>query len=85
MQTTLPEAPAEFRRDDPGRPIAADGYPLSGLAAVEDLVLISGLSRPLLYARTSSGEMPSRKFGRARRVEWSVVRQLFLTTQIDQG
>ncbi|MFO1000878.1 MAG: hypothetical protein U0936_11090 [Planctomycetaceae bacterium] len=39
-----------FRRDEKGRPIAADGYPLTGLASVAEVVAATGLSRSQIYA-----------------------------------
>lgn len=61
------------------RPTAEDGYPISGLAKIGEVVVASGLSRSKVYAMLSSGELPSLRFGKSRRVAWQVVRELFLT------
>ena len=68
----------QIRRDEKGRVIAEDGYPLSGLATPRDGIAISSLSRAEFYKRIRSGEIPSRKFGRAIRIEWAVIRRMFL-------
>lgn len=76
----------EFRRDDQGRAVLADGYPAAGLAVIDEVVAVSGLSRSKVYSMLDR-EIPTRRFGRSRRVEWAVVRKLFLTpadqTEVD--
>ena len=68
----------EIRRDEKGRPIADDGWPVSGLATINEVVTASGLSRSRIYSMLGE-QIPTRKFGRSVRVEWNVVRRLFLT------
>lgn len=77
-----PDATAEFRRDDKGRAILGDGYPAGGLATIDEVASFSGLSRSKVYSMLDR-EIPTRRFGRSRRVEWSVVRRLFVTPQQD--
>lgn len=68
----------EFLRDEKGRPIAADGYPTGGLARAREVAAFAGLAMSTIYAMIASGELPSKPFGRSRRVPWSVVRANFL-------
>ncbi|HIE99924.1 MAG TPA: AlpA family phage regulatory protein [Planctomycetes bacterium] len=81
---TAAEVPAnpQFVRDDKGRPIAEDGWPISGLACIDEVIAVSGLSRSKVYQQMAKGDIPSRRFGRSRRVEWAVVRRLFLTSEM---
>lgn len=72
----------ELLRDEKGRPLAEDGWPMSGLAQVREIAAASSLSTSTIYQMISDGSLPSRPFGRARRVEWAVVRRLFLTPQL---
>jgi hypothetical protein len=74
---TLDKTEADFRRDDKGRPIAADGWPISGMACIPEVVAASGLGRSKVYSMLDR-EIPPRRFGRSLRVEWAVVRRLFL-------
>lgn len=60
------------------RPVAADGWPLSGLASIHELIAVSGLSRSKLYDLIRTGELKTKNFGRARRVPWSEARRVFL-------
>jgi len=61
------------------RPVAADGWPLSGLASIHELIAVSGLSRSKIYDLIRAGELRTKVFGRARRVPWSEVRRVFLS------
>lgn len=70
-----------FRRDDKGRPVSTDGWPISGMATVAEVSAVSGLCRSKVYQLLTIGEIPSRQFGRSRRVEWSVVRRMFIQSQ----
>ncbi|GAB5444941.1 MAG: hypothetical protein Fues2KO_52900 [Fuerstiella sp.] len=63
-------------RDDLGRPIAADGWPVGGLATVKELVAFTGMSRGKLYVMLD-GPIPSIRIGGNRRVDWRIVRKLF--------
>lgn len=83
MSATL-DAKAEFLRDDKGRAILSDGYPAAGLATIDEVVSISGLSRSKVYSMLDR-EIPTRRFGRSRRVEWAAVRRMFLSTQADDS
>ena len=83
MSATI-EAKAEFRRDDKGRPIAEDGWPISGLASIPEAIAVSGLSRSKVYGMLDR-EIPTRRYGRSRRIEWTVLRRLFLTTQVEDS
>jgi excisionase family DNA binding protein len=68
----------EIFRDERGRPCAADGWPISGLATVQEVVSVSGLAASTVYQMLSSGELESRQFGRSRRIPWAAVRTMFL-------
>ena len=72
MQTT------ELKRDESGRLLADDGYPLGGLATVNEVVAVSGLARSTVYQMISTGDLPVKRFGRAVRVRWSDTRAIFL-------
>ena len=63
-----------LRRDEKGRPIAADGYPLSGLASVAEVVTATGLSRSQIYNMINRGEILTKRFGRSVRIPWQVLR-----------
>lgn len=69
--------------DEQGRPIAADGYPVSGLAKISDLVAVTGVSRSKIYQYMTDGTIPSVSFGRSRRVQWPVIRRMFLTPSVE--
>jgi excisionase family DNA binding protein len=68
----------EIFRDERGRPCAADGWPISGLATVQEVASVSGLAPSTIYQMIASGELESRRFGRSLRVPWSLVRSMFL-------
>jgi excisionase family DNA binding protein len=68
-----------IQTDDRGRPIAADGYPISGLATVDEAAAAMALSRSQIYAMIQRGELQAKRFGRACRVPWSAVRELIST------
>ncbi len=63
-----------LRRDEKGRPIAADGYPLTGLASVAEVVAATGLSRSQIYAMIQRGDLATKRFGRSVRVPWQLLR-----------
>lgn len=65
-----------IQTDDRGRPIAADGYPISGLATVEEAAAAMALSRSQIYAMIQRGELQAKRFGRACRIPWSAIREL---------
>lgn len=59
-----------------GRPVASDGYPISGLATVDEAATALSLSRSQIYAMIHRGELACRRFGRACRIPWATVREL---------
>ena len=61
-------------RDERGRPVGPDGYPLSGLASVNEVVAATGLSRSQIYAMIQRGEIATKRFGRSVRVPWQLLR-----------
>lgn len=67
-----------IRRDEKGRVIASDGWPLSGLATVDEAVAVSGLSHSTIYNMLTRGDLESQRFGRSRRIPWRVIRENFL-------
>ena len=69
---------AQQKRDEKGRLLAEDGWPVGGMATVPQVVAASELCRSMIYKLIDSGELESRRFGRAVRIPWSVVRQMFL-------
>ena len=81
MMTALAEAPVPFARDEFGRPIAADGYPIAGSCDIAEAVVISKLSRSKIYAMIASGELQVRRHGRSRRITWQSIREAFLAVE----
>jgi excisionase family DNA binding protein len=63
-----------LHRDEKGRPVASDGYPLSGLATVAEVVAATGLSRSQVYAMIHRGDLATKRFGRSVRVPWQLLR-----------
>lgn len=63
-----------LRRDEKGRPIAADGYPLTGLASVAEVVAATSLSRSQIYNMIQRGDLRTKRFGRSVRVPWQLLR-----------
>lgn len=66
------------RRDERGRIVAEDGYPVAGLATTAEAVALSGLSRSQIYAMLRRGELHGRRFGRVLRISWHSLRAAFL-------
>lgn len=64
------------RRDDKGRIIAEDGLPVSGLCSPKECSAVAQLAPSTIYAMMNTGELASKRFGRARRIPWSAVREL---------
>ena len=77
MTTTMDDT-YDLRRDEHGRVIAADGYPVAGLATIAEAVTISQLSRSHIYSLIARGELEVRRFGRSRRITWASLRTAFL-------
>jgi len=73
---------AAINRDEKGRVLADDGYPLSGLATINEGVAVSGLSRSKVYEMIRTGQLESRQFGKSRRITWASIRQNFLTSEV---
>ena len=69
----------ELRRDDLGRMVAADGYPLAGLAFIDDATAIGAMSRSHIYSMVRNGELEAKRFGRSCRITWASIRQAFLS------
>ena len=68
----------EQTRDESGRLLGADGFPLGGMATVLEVVAVSRLAKSTIYKMIDEGDLPVRRFGRAVRIKWTDVRQLFL-------
>ncbi len=68
----------EIQRDEKGRVIAADGWPMAGLATVAEAVILSGLSKSKVYDMLSREQLESRRFGKSRRITWASLRAVFM-------
>ena len=68
----------ELKRDESGRLLAPDGWPVGGLATVNEVVTATGLSRSTIYQMIDTGDLTVRRFGRAVRVPWATVRTVFI-------
>ena len=68
----------QLRRDESGRLLADDGYPLGGLATVSDVAAVGSLAPSTVYRMVEDGELESKRFGRAVRIPWTAIRQKFL-------
>lgn len=79
MSTATIESDTDLRRDDRGRMVASDGYPLAGLATIEEATAVSGLSRSHIYSLIRRGELEAKRFGRSCRITWASLRQAFLS------
>ena len=64
-----------IRRDERGRPIAEDGYPISGLASVNEVSALTSLSIGQVYKMVHAGDLESIRFGRSVRVPWTALRE----------
>ncbi len=63
--------------DHRGRPLAADGLPLGGLATVAEVATVTGLSNSTIRNHIQDGVVPHRRFGRSIRVAWADVRKTY--------
>lgn len=54
----------------------APSHPTSGLASVEQAMSFLHVSRVALYKLIGSGQLPSLKLGRSRRVPWQELHRL---------
>lgn len=68
---------AELKRDESGRLLGNDGYPLGGLATVNECVAATGISKSKLYDMIDTGELSVKRFGRSVRIPWTTVRAVF--------
>ncbi|MEO2030444.1 MAG: hypothetical protein ABGZ35_00005 [Planctomycetaceae bacterium] len=74
----------EIRRDEKGRVIAPDGYPLAGLATANEGMAVSSLSRAEFHKPMRDGRIPSRMYGRIRRIQWAMLRRLLLESNAEE-
>lgn len=74
----------EIQRDEKGRALAPDGWPISGCATINEVVAVSSLSRSKLYNMIEAGELETKRFGKSRRVTWASIRQTFLSSEVAQ-
>jgi excisionase family DNA binding protein len=65
-----------MQTDNAGRPVAADGWPVAGLAKVDEARLFLGLSRSKVYGLLQSGALQSQTFGKSRRIRWTELRRV---------
>ena len=73
-----------MRRDEFGRPIADDGYPIAGMATIPEAVSVSGLSRSQIYNMLNRHDLEAVRFGRSRRITWQSLREKFLTSGVSR-
>lgn len=71
-----------MKRDEYGRPIADDGYPIAGLGTINEAVAVSRLSRSQIYNMINAGTLVAMRFGRSRRITWQSIREKFLTSEV---
>ncbi len=74
---------AMLQRDERGRPIAGDGYPLGGNATVAETSAAGSLSESKVYLMIQAGELAAVRYGRSVRIPWQEVRRMFLQTSGD--
>lgn len=65
----------KIMRDEDGRPVAEDGYPMGGLASISEVATASSLSVAMIYKMISGGDLECRRIGRSVRIPWSAVRE----------
>ncbi|MEJ7593023.1 MAG: helix-turn-helix domain-containing protein [Planctomycetaceae bacterium] len=73
-----------IKRDERGRPISDDGYPLGGNATIAETAAASGLSGSKIYLMINRGELPAQRHGRSVRVPWQAVRERFFSNASPQ-
>jgi predicted DNA-binding transcriptional regulator AlpA len=71
-----------IKRDEKGRVIASDGWPVSGCATINETIAVSSLSRSKLYNMIDAGELETKRFGKSRRVTWASIRKTFLSSEV---
>ena len=72
----------DIQRDEKGRVIAPDGWPVSGCATITEAIAVSSLSRSKLYNMIDAGELETKRFGKSRRITWASIRQTFLSSEV---
>ena len=78
MSTATVDDAQDLRRDDRGRVVARDGYPLAGLATIDEATAISRMSRSYIYGMIGRGDLDAKRFGRSCRITWASIRAAFL-------
>ena len=78
MTTATIDSDTDLRRDDRGRMVASDGYPLAGLATIDETTAVSSLSRSHIYSMIRRGDLEAKRFGRSCRITWVSIRAAFL-------
>jgi len=73
----------DIQRDEKGRSLAPDGWPISGCATINEAVAVSSLSRSKLYNMIVAGELETKRFGKSRRITWASIRQTFLSSEVN--
>ncbi len=71
-----------IKRDEKGRVIASDGWPISGCGTVGETIAVSGLSRSKIYNMIDAGELETKRFGKSLRITWASIRQTFLSSEV---
>jgi len=77
-------AEAEIQRDEKGRILHPDGWPLSGCATIAEAMAVSSLSRSKIYLMITQHDLEAKKFGKARRITWQSLRKAFLTSEAEK-
>ena len=62
-------------RDESGRLLADDGYPVGGMAKVSEAATAGSLAQSTVYKMIEDGELESKRFGRAVRIPWTALRK----------
>lgn len=73
----------DIKRDEKGRILAPDGWPISGCATIREGKAASGLSTSKLYNMIAADELETKRFGRSRRITWASLRKAFLSSEVD--
>ena len=73
----------DIKRDEKGRVLAPDGWPVSGCGTINEGVAVSSLSRSKLYNMIESGELETKRFGKSVRITWASLRKTFLSSEVN--
>jgi predicted DNA-binding transcriptional regulator AlpA len=76
-------AETEIQRDEKGRTLAPDGYPIAGCGTVGEVIAVSGLSRSKIYNMIDAEELETKRFGKSLRITWASIRQTFLSSKVN--